>query len=225
MPYSYVIADVFTDRAYGGNQLAVLADAAGLSEADVAANPFEQFSVWMNDAINADIIDANAMTVSTVGPDGQPSARIVLLKGFDIDGFVFYTSYESKKGTDLVANPHTVFHFFWPQLDRQIAIYGPVEKTSREVSEAYFKSRPVDSRVGAWASLQSSVIASREVLEERVEEFSEKFGEDVPLPPHWGGFRLTPDKFEFWQGRQNRLHDRIVYKLTNGAWKIVRLSP
>ena len=198
--------------------------AAGLSETDVAANPFEQFSAWMNDALAANIIDANAMTVSTVGSDGKPSTRIVLLKGFDSHGFVFFTNYESKKGTELIANPHTVFHFFWPQLDRQVAIYGAVEKTSREESEAYFKSRPIDSQIGAWASAQSSVIASREILEQRVAEFSDRFGEDVPLPPHWGGFRLTPDKFEFWQGRQNRLHDRIVYEL-NDNWNIFRLSP
>ncbi len=200
--------------------------AAGLSEADVSASPFEQFSGWMTDALKADVIDPNAMTISTVGVDGRPSARIVLLKGFDDKGFVFYTNYESKKGTDLIANPHTVFHFFWPQLGRQVAIYGTVEKTSREESEAYFKSRPVDSQIGAWASSQSSVIASREVLEQRAEEFGERFGENVPLPPHWGGFRLTPGKFEFWQGRQNRLHDRIVYERNNaGTWTIVRLSP
>jgi pyridoxamine 5'-phosphate oxidase len=199
--------------------------AAGLSEADVSTSPCEQFSIWMNDALNADIIDPNAMTVSTVGVDRRPSARIVLLKGFDKKGFVFYTNYESKKGSDLIANPHTVFHFFWPQLDRQIAIYGAVEKTSREESEAYFKSRPIDSQIGAWASSQSSVIASRDVLEKRVAELREKFGDDVPLPPHWGGFRLTPDKFEFWQGRPNRLHDRIVYESVDSEWKIVRLSP
>ncbi len=200
--------------------------AVGLSETDISALPIEQFSAWMNDALSADILDPNAMTVATVGSDGRPSARIVLLKGFDPEGFVFYTNYESKKGTDLSANPQTVFHFFWPQLDRQVAIYGTVEKTSREESEAYFKSRPVDSRIGAWASAQSSVIASRDVLEQRFEELSDKFGEDVPLPPHWGGFRLTPDKFEFWQGRQNRLHDRIVYERNDlQNWSIKRLSP
>lgn len=200
--------------------------AAGLSETNVAANPFEQFSIWMSDALNADILDPNAMTVSTVDSDGRPSTRVVLLKGFDDQqGFVFYTNYNSKKGTDLTVNSHTVFHFFWPQLDRQIAIYGTVKKTSRQESEAYFKSRPFDSQIGAWASSQSSVIASRDVLEQRVAEFRDKFGDDVPLPPHWGGFRLTPDKFEFWQGRQNRLHDRIVYESTDGDWIVSRLAP
>lgn len=198
---------------------------AGLDEASCAANPFDQFSKWMDDALNADIIDPNAMTVSTVGEDGRPSVRVVLLKSFDSESFAFFTNYESKKGTDLLRNPFTVFHFFWPQLDRQVAIYGHVEKTSREESEEYFNSRPVDSRLGAWTSNQSREIDSREVLEKRFEEFREKFGDDVPLPPFWGGFRLTPEKFEFWQGRQNRLHDRICYTLNDHKWKISRLSP
>jgi len=197
---------------------------SGLLESDVSADPFDQFSSWMNDALSADIIDPNAMTVSTVGEDGRPSTRVVLLKFFDTEGFVFFTNYESKKGTDLVNQPFTVFHFFWPQLDRQVAIYGRVEKTSREESDKYFHSRPVDSQLGAWTSNQSRVIESRDVLEKRFEEFREKFGDDVPLPPSWGGFRLTPDKFEFWQGRQNRLHDRICYEL-NERWVISRLSP
>jgi pyridoxamine 5'-phosphate oxidase len=197
----------------------------GLLEADMAADPIEQFGAWMDDALKADILDANAMTVSTVGADNKPSARVVLLKGFDAYGFVFFTNYESKKGTDLTNNPFTVFHFFWPQLNRQVAIYGCVEKTARAESEKYFSSRPVDSRLAAWASMQSSEIVSREVLEERFDEFREKFGDDVPLPPFWGGFRLTPDRFEFWQGRQNRLHDRICYLLEGNSWRIVRLSP
>ena len=197
----------------------------GLLESTVAANPFDQFSTWMDDSLKADIIDPNAMTLSTVGGDGRPSARIVLLKYFDESGLAFFTNYESKKGTDLANNPFTVFHFFWPQLDRQVAIYGRVEKTSREESEKYFNSRPVESRLGAWTSNQSRVIVSRDVLETRFEEFKEKFGDNVPLPSFWGGFRLTPDKFEFWQGRQNRLHDRICYTLDSDAWKITRLSP
>jgi len=198
---------------------------AGLDEASVAANPFDQFALWMDATLNGDIIDPNAMTVSTVGEDGRPSARVVLLKSFDAESFSFYTNYESKKGTDLLHNPFTIFHFFWPQLDRQIAIYGRVEKTSREESEEYFNSRPVDSRIGAWTSNQSRVIDSREALEKRFEEFREKYGDEVPLPPYWGGFRLTPDKFEFWQGRQNRLHDRIVYERSGELWQIFRLSP
>jgi len=179
----------------------------------------------MNDALKSDVIDPNAMTVSTVGSDGRPSSRVVLLKLFDERGFVFFTNYESKKGSDLTTNPYAVMHFFWPQLDRQVAIYGSVEKTDRAESEKYFKSRPTDSQLGAWASAQSRVIESREELEERFAELREKFGNDVPLPPFWGGFRLSPDKFEFWQGRQNRLHDRICYTLTGSSWGITRLSP
>ncbi|HMT08113.1 MAG TPA: pyridoxamine 5'-phosphate oxidase [Pyrinomonadaceae bacterium] len=196
-----------------------------LLESMIAVDPFEQFKLWFDDALASDVIDANAMTVATVGDDGKPSVRVVLLKGYDESGFVFFTNYGSKKGTDLIQNPNTVFHFFWPQLDRQIGIYGSVEKTSREESDEYFHSRPVDSQIGAWASAQSSVIGSREELEGRFAEYKEKFGDDVPLPEHWGGFRLTPIRFEFWQGRQNRLHDRICYTLVDGDWKISRLSP
>ncbi len=199
--------------------------AGGLSESDVAANPFEQFAAWMNDALKADIIDPNAMTVSTVGEDGRPSVRIVLLKYYGDEGFAFFTNYESKKGRDLTANPFAAMHFFWPQLDRQVAVYGRVEKTSRDESEKYFNSRPVDSRIAAWASAQSSVIGSRDILDKRFEEYKERFGDDVPLPPFWGGFRLTPERFEFWQGRQNRLHDRICYQQDGDAWTITRLSP
>lgn len=196
-----------------------------LLESNIAADPFEQFKLWFDDALASYVIDANAMTVATVGEDGRPSVRVVLLKGYDHDGFVFYTNYGSKKGTDLIGNPNTVFHFFWPQLDRQIGIYGTVEKTSREESAEYFNSRPVDSRIGAWASAQSTVINSRDELEHRFAEFKEKFGDDVPLPEFWGGFRMTPFKFEFWQGRQNRLHDRIIYTFGDGAWTTSRLSP
>jgi pyridoxamine 5'-phosphate oxidase len=191
----------------------------------MAADPFTQFAAWMNDALKADVLDPNAMTVATVDSDNKPSARVVLLKAFDATGFVFFTNYESKKGRDLDANANASFNFFWPQLHRQIAICGSVEKTSREESEKYFKSRPIDSQLAAWASAQSSEIASREFLEERFNEFRKKFDTQVPLPPFWGGFRLTPDKFEFWQGRQNRLHDRIVYTLDGDAWQMSRLSP
>lgn len=197
----------------------------GLLESRMATDPFAQFTEWMNDALAADILDPNAMTVSTVGEDNKPTARVVLLKGFDADGFVFFTNYESKKGRDLAANPNASFNFFWPELHRQVAILGSVEKTSREESEKYFKSRPIESQIGAWASAQSSVIASREVLETRFDGFHEKFGGDVPLPPFWGGYRLQPDKFEFWQGRENRLHDRIIYTRDGDAWRISRLSP
>jgi pyridoxamine 5'-phosphate oxidase len=197
----------------------------GLLETDVDLDPVTQFGRWMNDALLSEIPDPNAMTLATVGEDGRPDARVVLLKFYGPDGFAFFTNYESKKGCDLAANPYAILHFFWPQLDRQVSIYGPVEKTSREDSEKYFHSRPVDSQIGAWASNQSRVIESREFLEQRFNEFKEKFGDEVPLPDFWGGFRLTPERFEFWQGRQNRLHDRIVYSLENESWRTVRLSP
>lgn len=197
----------------------------GLDESAVDPNPLVQFGRWMNDALVSDIPDANAMTLATVGEDGRPDARVVLLKYFGPEGFAFFTNYESKKGRDLAANPYATFHFFWPQLDRQISIYGSVQKTTRGESEEYFTSRPVDSRIAAWASTQSSVIESRAFLEERFMEFKEKFGGDVPLPDFWGGFRLTPERFEFWQGRQNRLHDRLVYSQEGSAWTIQRLSP
>ena len=197
----------------------------GLDESDVVPDPFVQFGEWMSEALVSDIPDANAMTLATVGEEWKPDARVVLLKYYSEEGFAFFTNYESKKGQDLAANPHAVLHFFWPQLDRQISIYGAVEKTSREDSEKYFASRPVDSRIAAWASDQSRVIESRAFLEKRFDEFKAKFGDDVPKPEFWGGFRLTPDRFEFWQGRQNRLHDRICYKIENGEWKHFRLSP
>jgi pyridoxamine 5'-phosphate oxidase len=180
----------------------------------------------MTAALNSDIIDANAMTLSTVDADCRPSSRVVLLRGFDTSGFTFFTNYESKKGHDLAANPNAVLHFFWPELERQVNIRGSAAKISHEESEAYFKSRPVESRIGAWASNQSSVLESRDELEKRVEELRAKFGgDDIPLPPFWGGFRVTPDRFEFWQGRSSRLHDRICYELKENNWEISRLSP
>jgi pyridoxamine 5'-phosphate oxidase len=197
----------------------------GLSEESVAASPFDQFARWMDEAIRAEVIDANALTLATVGEDGRPSARVVLLKDFDTNGFSFYTNYGSKKAADLAANPYAALNFYWAQLDRQCAVSGSVARTSREESEKYFNSRPAESRLGAWASRQSTVIASRKVLEEQVEEFRAKFGDNIPLPDHWGGFRLRPERFEFWQGRQSRLHDRIVYELEGEAWVIKRLSP
>lgn len=196
-----------------------------LSRSSVEKDPFDQFSVWMNEALNSEILDATAMTVVTVDADCRPSARIVLLKGYGPHGFVFYTNYESRKARDLAANPNAVLHFFWPELERQIIINGQVKKTSVEESEVYFKSRPVDSKIGAWASNQSSKLPSRDALEERFAEMQKKYGEDVPLPPFWGGFRLIPDRFEFWQGRASRLHDRICYELKDSEWEISRLSP
>ena len=196
-----------------------------LSRSSVSRDPFEQFSIWMNEAISSEILDATAMTIATVDADCRPSARVVLLKGYGPDGFVFYTNYESRKARDLAANPNAVLHFFWPEMERQIIINGKVGKTSREESEAYFASRPTDSKIGAWASNQSSRLASRDALEKSFEEMQIKFGEDVPLPSFWGGFRLVPDRFEYWQGRASRLHDRICYELTGSGWKIFRLSP
>jgi pyridoxamine 5'-phosphate oxidase len=196
-----------------------------LDESAVDPDPFVQFGEWMNDALAADIRDPNAMTLATVGEDGRPDARVVLLKYYGPDGFLFFTNYESKKARDLAANPYATLHFFWRQLDRQVSIRGTAQKTSREESEKYFLSRPVASRVAAWASSQSRVIGSRSFLEERFRELKEKFGDKVPLPDFWGGFRLAPDRFEFWQGRQNRLHDRLVYSQNGGTWNIQRLSP
>jgi pyridoxamine 5'-phosphate oxidase len=197
-----------------------------LSRSSVDPDPFAQFSKWMEEALNSEILDATAMTVATVDGDCRPSVRVVLLKEFSTEGFVFFTNYESRKGRDLQANPQAVLHFFWPVLERQITVSGTAEKTSAEISDAYFRSRPAGSRIGAWASRQSSVVASRNDLEKKAAEIEEKFaGGEIPRPPFWGGFRVTPQRFEFWQGRANRLHDRIEYVLENGNWVIARLSP
>ncbi len=197
-----------------------------LSEDSVSADPFAQFDRWMNDALKAELIEPTAMTLSTVGIENRPSSRVVLLKGFDASGFVFFTNYESQKGRELAANPNAAIHFFWPELERQLNIRGAVARTSREESAQYFRSRPFESRIGASASKQSRTIESRDDLEKRVEELRGKYSDgNVPLPPFWGGFRLKPDRFEFWQGRRNRLHDRICYDLIGGEWTISRLSP
>ena len=197
-----------------------------LLETSVASDPFAQFSTWMDETIKSEVIDANAMTVSTVDEMGRPSSRIVLLKGFDHNGFIFFTNYNSNKAADLEANPNIVMHFFWPDLQRQTMITGMAAKTTREVSEAYFATRPVESKIGAWASEQSSVLTSRKELESRVAETQKRFaGQPIPCPPFWGGFCVTPRLFEFWQGGANRLHDRICYTLDGTEWKISRLSP
>ena len=197
-----------------------------LLELTLRTDPFAQFSAWMDEALNSEVLDANAMTVSTVDADGRPSSRIVLLKGFDHSGFVFFTNYTSKKASDLESNSNISLHFFWPDLQRQVSISGTAAKTPREESEVYFASRPVDSQIGAWASKQSTVLANRKELEDRVAEVRTRFErKEIPCPPFWGGFRVTPSRFEFWQGGASRLHDRIVYDLKNGAWEIVRLSP
>ena len=201
--------------------------ARGLRRADLHPDPLHQFGAWFAAALGADIREVNAMTLATATSDGKPSARIVLLKGFDEQGFAFFTNYDSEKGRELEANPFAALVFYWTQLERQVRITGAVEKTSREDSAAYFHSRPVGSRLGAWASRQSEVIDARQVLEARLMEMTERYeGGDVPLPPHWGGYRVKPESFEFWQGRPNRLHDRFRYsRQANGTWLIDRLAP
>lgn len=197
-----------------------------LSEASIASDPFAQFATWFDEYLNSKPVEPNAVTLSTVGRDGRPSSRVVLLKGFDPNGFVFFTNYESKKARELTENPGVALHFFWPELERQVAIVGTAEKTSREESEMYFASRPEPSKLGAWASRQSEMLASRAELEKRVEEVRAKFdGQDIPCPPFWGGFRVKPVHFEFWQGRSSRLHDRIFYERDRDGWKISRLYP
>ena len=197
-----------------------------LSESEVSNNPFTQFGVWWNEAIQANLEEVNAMTLSTATKDGRPSSRIMLLKGYDEKGFVFFTNYESNKGKNIAENPYVSLLFFWKELERQVRIEGTIEKLETEYNDEYFNSRPVGSRIGAWASKQSRPIESRSVLEADFKEFANQFdGIDVPRPDHWGGYRVIPNKIEFWQGRSNRLHDRIVYELDNAAWRIKRLSP
>ncbi|MBP9663094.1 MAG: pyridoxamine 5'-phosphate oxidase [Pyrinomonadaceae bacterium] len=197
-----------------------------LSEANVSPDPVVQFGKWMDEAIAAETDEPTAMTLSTVGEDARPSSRVVLLKGFDSGGFVFFTNYNSRKGCALAANPFAALNFFWPELERQINISGTVTRASAEESDEYFNSRPFLSRIGAWASNQSEEIASRAVIMARAAKLTAKYAlGNVPRPPHWGGFRVVPDRIEFWQGRPSRLHDRIVYTLDSGEWRIARLSP
>lgn len=199
----------------------------GLAESDVDADPLRQFEVWFRQALTANVPEPNAMTLATATPDGQPSARVVLLKAFDAAGFTFFTNYDSRKGRELAANAHAALLFFWPELQRQVRIEGTVERVTEVESDAYFRSRPLGSRLGAWASPQSEVIASREVLEERVRELMQRYPDgEVPRPPHWGGFRVRPLTIEFWQGRPDRLHDRLRYQRVQVAgWRLERLSP
>jgi pyridoxamine 5'-phosphate oxidase len=199
---------------------------AGLSEGDLAADPIEQFRRWLDQARAAAPEEFTAMTLATADRQGRPSARVVLLKGVDERGFVFYTNYDSRKGQELLENPRAALVFYWPALDRQVRVEGTVERTSREESEAYFRSRPLGSRLGAWASPQSRPVAGRGELEQWVREAGERFGEEVPLPEEWGGFRVRPEVIELWQGRPSRLHDRLRYvRLPDGPWRIERLAP
>lgn len=198
-----------------------------LLEKDVAADPVQQFQKWWDQAVASDILEPNAMTLATASADGLPSARIVLLKGFDENGFVFFTNYKSFKGLQLDENPKACLVFHWKELERQVRIMGLVSKLSEAESNEYFQSRPVGSRIGAWASPQSQVIENREWLEAEFEKRKEEFRDGpVPRPPHWGGYAVKPVVVEFWQGRFSRLHDRIQYSLEeNGSWKIERLAP
>ena len=201
--------------------------AHGLRRSDLHTDPIKQFSAWFAAALAAGIRDVNAMTLATASAEGRPSARIVLLKGFDERGFVFFTNHDSEKGQQIEANPYVALVFYWVLLERQIRISGPVERTSREDSAAYFHSRPVGSRLGAWVSRQSEVIDARRILDSRLTEMTERFQDgEIPLPPHWGGYRVNPDRIEFWQGRPNRLHDRFRYsRQEDGPWQIDRLAP
>lgn len=194
-----------------------------LTEDKVSPNPFEQFGLWYDEATQGGIIEPNAMALSTATPEGRPSSRIVLLKAFNEDGFVFYTNYHSKKGRQLAANNQVSLLFFWDKLERQVRIEGTVEKVPAKLSEEYFSSRPYESRLSAVVSEQSEEIPNREFLEDKLEELRKN--EKIQRPENWGGYIVKPDYFEFWQGRASRLHDRIVYALENGAWKIKRLAP
>ncbi len=198
----------------------------GLRKQDLHSDPLEQLKRWLEDAPRAGIGEPSAMVLATSSADGRPSMRVVLLKSFDESGLVFYTNYESRKGKELGANAHAALLFFWEPLARQIRIEGTITKTSAEETAEYFKTRPHLSRIGAWASRQSEVIPGRETLEREFSRFEKQFeGKDVPPPPQWGGYRLRPSEYEFWQGRENRLHDRLRYRLAGGKWIIERLSP
>jgi pyridoxamine 5'-phosphate oxidase len=199
---------------------------AQLDESDVARDPYVQFAAWFDAAVAARIREPNAMTLATVGAGGQPAARIVLLKGVDERGFVFYTNRDSRKGRDLAANPQAALVFLWLDLERQVRVEGTVERVADAEADAYFAGRPRLSRIAAWASQQSAPIAGRRALEQAFEDANRRHsGADVPRPPRWGGYRVVPQMVEFWQGRESRLHDRIAYLRDNAGWKVVRLAP
>lgn len=196
-----------------------------LLESNIVSDPFLQFKRWFDFILSANVIEPNAMTIATATKDGFPSARVVLLKGFDESGFTFFTNYGSRKGQEIAENPFASALFWWRELERQVRIEGKIEKVSRAESEKYFNLRPLKSRYGALASNQSKKVESREVLEKRFTELEKQFGENPPTPENWGGFKLIPNRFEFWQGRQDRLHDRIVYEKHKEDWQIFRLQP
>jgi pyridoxamine 5'-phosphate oxidase len=196
-----------------------------LDESDVDRDPLKQFGVWMVEAIHAQVPEPTAMSLATVGANGRPAGRICLLKGLDPKGFVFFTNYESRKGKDLAAHPFAALTFLWKELERQVRIEGAVEKVSADESSAYYTTRPLGSRIGAWASPQSDTIENRAWLERRWEEWGKQHGENPPRPGHWGGYRVLPEYLEFWQGRRSRLHDRVAYTRAGDKWKIARLAP
>ena len=200
---------------------------ASLDEKDLDPDPIRQFLAWFEQALEAQVAEPNAMTLATATPDGAPSARIVLLKGVDERGFIFHSSYESRKGRELARNPRGALVLFWPALERQVRIEGRVEQASAEESDEYFRSRPPGSQIGAWASTQSAVVPGREALERLFEEIQQRFaGVEIPRPPNWGGYRVVPESLEFWQGRPSRLHDRLRYSHTSErSWIIERLAP
>jgi len=199
-----------------------------LSDESVLPDPLQQFDLWLNEALRANVDEATAMVLSTASPQGKPSARVVLLKGIEDGNLIFFTNYHSRKGQQLDANPSAALTFFWPVLERQIRLEGTVSKLNESASDLYFHSRPKGSQIGAWASPQSHPVKNRQELEKAEQHYAEMFKaqQEIPRPPHWGGFQFTPDYFEFWQGRPSRLHDRIIYeKLPNQGWSIKRLAP
>ena len=198
---------------------------SSLDEQNVLPNPFDQFDLWLQEVIKSDQLEPTAMILSTVDSHLQPHSRVVLLKELTTNGFVFYTNYEGHKAHQMLQNNKVSLLFFWPSLERQVRVVGTVKKISELISTAYFQSRPIDSQLGAWASPQSQVIRSKDFLEQQFKYYQDKFGDNIPKPPHWGGYVVKPFSFEFWKGRPNRLHDRLLFTNVNGEWEISRLAP